>query len=108
MGLAQGTTAGVMNLAKYKSNWDMLPDKAVKSLYDRVMGHLTQRRPYGEYFAMREIFGDQVAMEVVRHGEIMAPPGATGGNVKAVRKVKAIEPEPMDVDDDDDIEMMDV
>ena len=107
MGLAQGMTAGVINLAKFKSNWDMLPDRVIKPLYDKVMGHLTERRPYGEYLAMREIFGDQVAMEVARRGEIMAPPGATGGSVQTVRNVIHIDVDAMEVDDDG-IEIMDM
>ena len=107
MGLAQGTTAGVINLAKFKSNWDMLPDRVVKPLYNKVLGHLTERRPYGEYLAMREIFRDQVAMEVARHGEIMAPPRATSGSVQTVRNVSQIDIEAMEVDDDK-IEIMDM
>lgn len=83
----------------------MLPDKMVKPLYDKVMTHLTERHPYGEYFAMREIFGDRLTMEVVKRGEIMAPPSATGGLVERVRPVGNSRIEPIDVDDDDDTYM---
>lgn len=54
----------------------MLPDSVLKPLYDKVMGFLVERPPFGEYFAMQEIFGQDVANRVAMGGEIMPPPGA--------------------------------
>jgi len=75
MGLAKAKTTGVINLAKYKSNWEMLSDKEMKPLYDKVMGFLVNQRPYGEFFAIREIFGEEMAKMVAKRGEVIAPPG---------------------------------
>ncbi|KAF8643201.1 hypothetical protein AX14_009597 [Amanita brunnescens Koide BX004] len=47
----------------------MLSDADVKPLYDRVMDHLLKQHPHGEFLAVQEIFGRDVAMELERKGE---------------------------------------
>lgn len=53
----------------------MLTDKEAKPLYDKVMGYLLNQRPYGEFFAIREIFGNDIAKSVAKRGDIIPPPG---------------------------------
>jgi hypothetical protein len=46
--------------------------RELKSLYERVMGYL-QEKQYGEYFAIREIFGKDVADRLAKAGDVVGP-----------------------------------
>ena len=101
IGLAQAKTPDVINLAKYKSNWDMSPDNITKPLYEKVMTYLLDKRPFGEYFAMDKIFGQQVANRLANAGEIIALPGAIQFSQKIALHIPSQPPDAMDVDIDD-------
>jgi hypothetical protein len=53
----------------------MLTDREMKPLYDKVMAFLLNQRPYGEFFAIRELFGEDMAKMVAKRGDIIPPPG---------------------------------
>ncbi len=74
MGLAKAKSMKMIARASWKSNWEMWSDAEVKPLYNRVMDHLLKRHPYGEFLAIQEIFGRDVAMELEKKGEVMMPP----------------------------------
>jgi hypothetical protein len=74
-GLARATTTGVLKLGRLTLNFHMLTDREVKPLYDKVMGFLLTHRPYGEYLAIREIFGQDIATFVAKRGDVIPPPG---------------------------------
>ena len=73
MGLAKAKSLKIIGRACWKSNWEMLSDAEVKPLYNRVMEHLLKQHPYGEFLAVQEIFGTDVAMELERKGEVIKP-----------------------------------
>ena len=73
MGLAKAKSLKMIGRACWKSNWEMLSDADVKPLYDRVMDHLLKQHPHGEFLAVQEIFGRDVAMELERKGEVIKP-----------------------------------
>ena len=72
MGLAVGHKEGVMQVAKYKVNWEFKGESELKGLYDRLIGYLGVHK-YGEYFAMKEVFGKEVARRLVKKGDIIGP-----------------------------------
>lgn len=61
-------------MARYKANWDIVSQKQLKEKYDNVMRLLLTKTPYGEYFALEEIFGAEVAKRVAEGGEVLCPP----------------------------------
>jgi hypothetical protein len=69
MGLAKGTTQGVLKTPRYGSNWELLPLDKLKLQYDKVMNLLT-REPHGEYFAIQELFGTSIANMLVKRADI--------------------------------------
>jgi hypothetical protein len=73
MGLAKAKSLKMIARACWKSNWMMLSDTEVKPLYTKVMDHLLHRQPYGEFLAVQEIFGRDVAMELEKRGEVIMP-----------------------------------
>ena len=82
MGLARANSTTLIERASWKSNWDMYSDKEVKGLYDRVMDHLLNRHPHGEYLAFEAIFGMEVANEVAKKGDAVMPGHAKGNEAK--------------------------
>lgn len=83
MGLARAKSTTLIGRAAWKSNWEWYSDKEVKPLYDRVMDHLLNRHPYGEYLALEEIFGQEVAMRLGEGGEVIMPPHRVNTKRKA-------------------------
>jgi len=73
IGLAKGLTVGVLTTPRYGKNWRMIPINNIKPLYERVIHHLA-KKPYGEYFAIQELFGEQVAKRLVDKGDIKGLP----------------------------------
>jgi hypothetical protein len=73
MGLAKAKSFKMIARACWKTNWEMWSDAEVKPLYNRVMEHLLKRHPYGEFLAIQEIFGRDVAMELEKKGEVIMP-----------------------------------
>ncbi|KAF8308458.1 hypothetical protein F5887DRAFT_1092560 [Amanita rubescens] len=73
MGLAKAKSLKMITRACWKTNWEMCSDAEVKPLYNRVMEHLLKRHPYGEFLAVQEIFGRDVAMELEKKGEVIMP-----------------------------------
>jgi hypothetical protein len=73
MGLAKATSTGVLATPCYGKNWVILSLPKIKPLYNKVMAHLT-KHPYGEYFAIQEIFGEEIAKKLVAVGDIKGMP----------------------------------
>jgi hypothetical protein len=90
MGLARANSSTMVIRASYKSNWEMYSDGEVKGLYDRVMKHLVGQEIFGEFLAVEEIFGREIAMELTKKGELVQPGHV---RVEAARKRKAMEVE---------------
>lgn len=72
MRLAHGLTEGVIRTSKYKINWEFVNKSELKGLYTRVMGYLTEGK-FGEYFAVKEIFGKEVADRLAKDGDVVSP-----------------------------------
>jgi hypothetical protein len=72
VGLARGLKEGVIRGSKYKVNWDFLTMRELKELYERVMGYLTEEH-YGEYCAVRALFGKDVADRLAKAGDVIGP-----------------------------------
>lgn len=71
MGLARGTSPGVISRSMYKKNWDFLSKLELKSLYFKVKNMLTEKM--GLYNAVFLIFGQNVANMMVEKGQIFGP-----------------------------------
>jgi hypothetical protein len=73
MGIAEPiNTTGVLKTAKFRDNYQIVPEVQLKALYDRVMNYL--RDPdYGVYLAIREIFGQTMADTIVQEGHSKKP-----------------------------------
>ena len=72
MGLARGTSPGVITKAMYKNNWDFLSKPELKALYIKVKDMLT-KKPMGLYNAVFLIFGQDVANSMMDKGQIFGP-----------------------------------
>ena len=72
MGLAEASHPDVTRLSKYGSNWRFLPNNKLKHLYTRLRETLLHNN-YGEYFAVQQIFGNNIAKELVKQGQIISP-----------------------------------
>lgn len=84
MGLAMCTSSGFVRRAKYGLNWRMKSLAELKPLYEKVMRFLLQTE-YGEYLAMKEIFGEDVAIRVAMNGEMKVPAFITRERQQAIR-----------------------
>ena len=72
--VAKCLSSTVMQVSKYKSNWEMKSLAELKPLYDKVMGFLRhQHTEHGEYLAMKELFGNEVALRVAMKGDMKVP-----------------------------------
>lgn len=74
--VAKALEPSVLRLAKYKINWDMKSLADLEPLYQKVMGFL-KKTEYGEYLAMKTLFGEQVATRVAMRGQMKVPPFVT-------------------------------
>jgi hypothetical protein len=72
MGLAMGTSPGVITRSKYKKNWDFLSKSELKALYIKVKNMLIEK-PMGLYNAVFLIFGENVSNMLVEKGQIFGP-----------------------------------
>lgn len=72
MGLARGLREGVIRTSKYQINWEFLSKTELKGLYVRVMGYLKEGK-FAEYFAVKEIFGKEVADKLAQEGDVVSP-----------------------------------
>jgi hypothetical protein len=72
-----------LRAAKYKRNFEMKSLAELKPLYDKVMEFLTKTE-HGEYLAMRELFGEEVAIRVAMKGEMKVPVFVTNQQKAAV------------------------
>jgi hypothetical protein len=72
MGLAMCTSSGFVRRAKYGVNWRMKSLAELKPLYEKVLQYLLGTE-YGEFLAMKEIFGEDVAIRVAMNGEMKVP-----------------------------------
>ena len=72
MGLAKGSSPGVLTRAMYKKNWEFLSKQELKVLYIKVKDMLAQK-PMGLYNAVFQIFGQDVAVKMVEKGQIFGP-----------------------------------
>ena len=72
MRVARALAPTVLRVAKHKSNWEMKTLAELKPLYDKVMCFLKTTK-HGEYLAMRELFGEVVALRVAMRGEMKVP-----------------------------------
>ena len=71
IGLAEALTGGVISVAKLNVNWRMKTNTKLKSLYDKVIEHLTKE--HGVFFALEEAFGEETARLAVTQGHCRAP-----------------------------------
>ena len=76
---------GIMGPAKYKKNWEMKSIAEIKPLYERIMEYL-KKRDFGEYLAMRELFGEEVAIRAGLRGQVKLPGFVSNEQRKAVRE----------------------
>jgi len=72
MGLATCSSSGFVRRAKYGMNWQMKSLAELKPLYEKVLQYLL-RTEYGEFLAMKEIFGEDIAIRVAMNGEMKVP-----------------------------------
>ena len=72
MGLAKATSPGVLTRAMYKVNWDFLSTSELTALYNKVNDMLTQQ-PMGLYNAVFQIFGQDMANNMVKKEQIFGP-----------------------------------
>lgn len=72
MGVADARTTGIVNVARYKDNWDFKSLPELKELYTRLLV-MFDTQPHGEYLAIQEIFGVAVATRLARDGEVITP-----------------------------------
>jgi hypothetical protein len=107
MGLARAKSTTLIERASWKSNWEMYSDAEMKPLYDRVMDHLLKRHPHGEYLAVEEIFGAEVAKILAETGQVIMPPHRNETRKrKATDEVGEKRRKAREVESDDDIEMV--
>jgi hypothetical protein len=81
LGVGKALTAGVMQSAKYGVTWEMLTLQELKPLYVKLTGFLKET-PYGEFYAVSSLFGEDIAMQIAKEGDIYAPPSGGRGNVQ--------------------------
>lgn len=72
MGLAEAYHPGVMRLSKYGTNWKFLGNDKLKQLYGR-MREMLLHNEYGEYFAVQQLFGQDIAKEMAKKGQVISP-----------------------------------
>jgi hypothetical protein len=63
---------GIIGPAKYKNNWQMKTRADLWPLYTKIMGYL-KKTEFGEYLAMKEIFGEKVVIRAGLRGELQLP-----------------------------------
>jgi hypothetical protein len=73
MGLAKAKSVSMVARASWKSNWEFYSDVEVKPMYDRVMRHLIDSHPYGEFLAIEVIFGTTIARQLAKQGQVCEP-----------------------------------
>jgi hypothetical protein len=74
MGLAFAETPGVRKNAKYKVNWYFKRESDLKSIYMELMDWLTgTNHKFGEYLAIRSLFGEKVARRLSKENQYKAP-----------------------------------
>lgn len=73
MGLAKAESYALIERPSWKSNWRFYSDAEVKPTYDRVMNHLLNGQPHGEFLAVEEIFGRDIANMLADKREVVAP-----------------------------------
>jgi hypothetical protein len=78
MGLAKAKSFAMIGRASWKGNWEMHSDNEVKPMYDRVMDHLLNQKPYGEFHAVEEIFGREMALQLATKQEVIQPQHCRG------------------------------
>jgi hypothetical protein len=76
MGLAKCLKDGLIRTPNYGSNWEMKPLDELHPLYEKVM-KLFKTGKHGEYQAVKEVFGEQVAIRVAMNGDMDMPPFVT-------------------------------
>jgi hypothetical protein len=72
MGLAEALLPGVTRLSKYGSNWRFLSNDKLKKLYGRLR-EILMNSEYGEYFAVQQLFGKDIAKELAKQGQVISP-----------------------------------
>ena len=83
MGLAKCSSTGFLTRAKYGKNWGMKSLAELKPLYDKILEFLMHTE-FGEFLAMKEFFGEDVAIRVALKGEMKVPGFVTRAKRKAV------------------------
>jgi hypothetical protein len=72
LGLAKCLKNGLLRTPNYGSNWEMKTLEELHPIYDKVMG-LLKGAKHGEYLAFKEVFGEQVAIQVALNGDMDVP-----------------------------------
>ena len=83
--VAKALSPSVLKVAKLKINWEMKSLAELKPLYDKIMGFL-KKTEHGEYLAMKELFGEEVAIRVAMKGEMKVPAFVTNHQKSAVQE----------------------
>jgi hypothetical protein len=85
IGVAKALAPTVLRVAKYRINWEMKSLAELRPLYDRVIGFLTGN-DHGEYLAMKEIFGEEVAIRTAVRGEMKLPAFISNEQRRAIQE----------------------
>jgi hypothetical protein len=80
IGLAEALTGGFISVAKLNVNWRMKTNTELKSLYDKVIKHLTKE--HGVFFVLEEVFGEEAPRLAITQGHCRAPVYAKLGMLK--------------------------
>jgi hypothetical protein len=72
MGVAKCSSAGFLRTTKYGNNWQMKSLAELKPMYETIMEFL-KNTEYGEFLALKELFGEDVAIWVAMNGGIKVP-----------------------------------
>ena len=83
MGLAKCSSTGFLTRARYGKNWQMKSLAELKPLYEKILQLLLEKE-FGEFLAMKELFGEDVAIRVAMKGEMKVPPFVTRERQRAV------------------------
>lgn len=89
IGLAKCLKDGLLRTPNYGSNWEMKSLDELRPLYDKVMVLLKSGK-HGEYLAVKEVVGEQIAIRAAMNGEMEMPLFVTAEQKKEVSRSSGI------------------
>ncbi|EKM74525.1 hypothetical protein AGABI1DRAFT_133148 [Agaricus bisporus var. burnettii JB137-S8] len=72
LGIADAISTGALGASKFRGNYDIRPENQLKALYDRVI-HYLRHEEFGEFFAICEVFGLEMAEWATKNGHCARP-----------------------------------